>query len=89
MCDVMNSPPSRKATIATCANGGRPSHSAATMLAAPSIRIASLAIINRLRSTRSARAPAGIAKIASGSHLAKPTTPALAAEPVSVRTNNG
>jgi hypothetical protein len=59
------------------------------MLAAPIMRIASHAIISRLRSTRSASAPAGIANTANGSHFAKPTTPALAAEPVSVRISSG
>jgi hypothetical protein len=59
------------------------------MLAAPTMRTASQPIINRLRSTRSASAPAGIANTAKGSHFAKPTTPALAAEPVSVRISSG
>jgi hypothetical protein len=86
---IVNRHPSRNATAATSMNEGRPTSTATAMLASNSALIASEEIIRRLRSNRSASMPAGNAVSASGSHLASPTTPALAGDPVNASTSKG
>jgi hypothetical protein len=56
--------PSTNATAATCQNVSTPAARAATMLAIAAARTRSMAIISRLRSTRSATTPASSANSA-------------------------
>src|SRR5581483_11978305 len=78
-----------RATTTISANGSRPIAIARTSAAYATQRIASHAIIVRLRSQRSATTPAGRVRTRSGIVPANPTTPAFAGDPVVARTSSG